>query len=55
MVKESSLDEYKKAYRENKERRGFFIHLAAYIIVNIMLVAINLIYTPLKSYGSFIH
>ena len=40
MEKEISLDEYKKAYREirrGEERRGFFVHLAVYVLVNAML------------------
>ena len=49
MAKEFSLDEYKKAYREIRKeelKRGFFVHLVVYIIVNVMLIAINLIYSP---------
>jgi len=43
------LDEYKRAYREIRKeelRRGFFVHLAAYVIVNLLLIAVNLIYYP---------
>lgn len=49
MVKEISLEEYKKAYREirkEEEKTAFLVHLVVYILVNIMLIAINLIYTP---------
>jgi len=49
MAKEISLAEYKKAYREmikENERRGFLIHAAAYVLVNIMLIVINLVYSP---------
>lgn len=49
MAKEISLAEYKKAYREmikENERRGFLIHAAVYVLVNIMLIVINLVYSP---------
>ncbi len=48
MAVEISLDEYKLAYREIKteeEKRGFLIHLVAYLLVNAMLFGTNLIYT----------
>ena len=46
---EITLEEYKRAYREvkkEKERLGFMVHLAVYIIVNIMLAVANLLYSP---------
>ena len=49
MPKEITLEDYKRAYREiEKEdvRRGFITHLVIYILVNVMLIAINLIYVP---------
>ena len=49
MTQEISLEEYKRAYREmrkEEEKSGFLIHLIVYILVNIMLVAINLLYSP---------
>jgi hypothetical protein len=49
MGEENSLEEYKKAYREiraEEEKRGFLIHLAAYVLVNAMLIAINFLYSP---------
>lgn len=49
MLEEISLEEYKKAYREMKaedEKRGFSVHLVVYVLVNAMLIAINLIYSP---------
>jgi len=49
MVEEISLEEYKKAYREirtEEERRGFLAHLIAYIGINVMLIALNLLYVP---------
>ena len=48
MTKEITLEDYKRAYREmemEEARRGFLAHLIAYILVNVMLIAINLIYT----------
>jgi hypothetical protein len=44
-----SLDEYKLAYREivkEEEKRGFFVHLTIYVLINAMLVVINMLYTP---------
>lgn len=44
-----SLGEYKKAYREiraEEERKGFLIHLSIYIVVNVILIIINLVYSP---------
>ena len=49
MSEEITLEEYKKAYREMEledARRGFLAHLIAYILVNIMLIVINVVYTP---------
>ncbi len=49
MSEEITLEEYKKAYREMEledARRGFLAHLTAYILVNIMLIVINVVYTP---------
>lgn len=49
MVEEISLDEYKKAYREivsEESKRGFLVHLIVYVLVNIMLIIINLVYSP---------
>jgi hypothetical protein len=49
MSEEITLEEYKKAYREMEledARRGFIAHLIAYILVNIMLIVINAVYTP---------
>ena len=48
---EITLEDYKCAYREVKkeiERSGFIVHLSVYIIVNIMLAIVNLIYSPHK-------
>lgn len=49
MTQEISLEEYRKAYREvvkEEEKRGFIAHEVVYVLVNAMLIAINLIYTP---------
>ncbi len=44
-----TLTEYKKAYREIKVKEGkigFFVNFAAYVIVNSLLIAINLLFVP---------
>ncbi len=49
MAEEISLEEYKKAYREmmvEEEKRDFLIHLVAYVLVNVMIISINFIYSP---------
>jgi hypothetical protein len=49
MSGEISLDEYKKAYRQmevERKKKVFSIHLAVYVLVNAILIAINLIYSP---------
>ena len=49
MAEETSLEEYKKAYREvvsEEEKRDFLVHLVVYVLVNAMLIAINFIYSP---------
>ncbi len=49
MAEEISLEEYKKGYREirvDEAKRGFLVHLPVYMLVNAMLIAINLIYSP---------
>ncbi len=49
MTEEISLEEYKKAYREirkEEEKIGFLVHLVVYVLVNVMLIAINFIYSP---------
>lgn len=43
--KEISLEEYKKAYREMEKegaKKGAFIHLAIYIVVNAILIFVDL-------------
>lgn len=48
-MQEITLEEYKKAYREvvkEEEKRGFLVHLTIYILINIMLIIINLLYSP---------
>ncbi|MCD6504789.1 2TM domain-containing protein [Candidatus Bathyarchaeota archaeon] len=49
MTQEISLEEYKRAYREmrkEEEKSGFLVHLIVYILVNTMLIAVNLLYSP---------
>lgn len=49
MNNDISLQEYKKSYREiikQEEKRGFIIHLIVYVLINIMLLVINLLYSP---------
>jgi len=49
MVKEISLEEYKKAYREirkERERKDFIIHLVVYFFANTIMAVCNLLYTP---------
>jgi hypothetical protein len=49
MAEEIFLDDYKKAYREIRvegEKRGFLTHLVVYVLVNVMLILINLLYSP---------
>ena len=48
MAEEISLEERKKAYREmaaEKAKRGFLTHLVVYILVNLMLIVINFVYS----------
>lgn len=35
-----------RAMKMTRARRGFFIHLAAYVAVNVLLVGVNLATTP---------
>jgi hypothetical protein len=47
MNKDITVDEYKKAYREvvkQEEKKGFRIHRMVYICVNVVLLAVNLIF-----------
>lgn len=49
MEEDISLENYKKAYRKiraEEEKQNFSIHLAVYILINIMLGFINFYYTP---------
>jgi len=51
MAGEISLEDYKKVHREiiiESERRGFKIHLAAYLVTNAILIISNLVFTPDK-------
>lgn len=49
MSPEISLQDYQKAYREmrmEEEKRGFFIHLTVYCLVNAALITLNLVVVP---------
>ena len=49
MYEEISLEAYKRAYREmikEEEKRSFKIHLVVYVLINIMFIVINFIYSP---------
>lgn len=49
MTEEFTLEEYEEVYFEvykEQRRRGFFLHLAIYILVNAISVLINFIFTP---------
>ena len=53
------LDNYRRAYRElsvNDFRRGFKVHCIIYIIMNIFLIAFNLLTDPevLWCFGAFL-
>ena len=39
-------ESYKRAKKRVRELRGFYEHLIAYVVVNIMLVIINLVTSP---------
>jgi hypothetical protein len=39
-------DEVSRATKVGKVRRGFYIHLTAYVVVNVLLIAINLATSP---------
>ncbi|MGM5484465.1 MAG: 2TM domain-containing protein [Nanobdellota archaeon] len=44
-----TLEKYKEAYRKivvEDERRSFMVHVSVYIFVNLLLLIINLTYTP---------
>ncbi|MEM1756940.1 MAG: 2TM domain-containing protein [Candidatus Bathyarchaeia archaeon] len=44
-----SIDDFKQAWKEmeiEEAKRGFMAHLAAYIIMNIFLIFINLLTSP---------
>ena len=47
MTEEILLEDYKKAYKEiaiEEERMGFISHLISYIMVNLALIIVNLMY-----------
>lgn len=51
MADEISLQDYKKAHKIvmiEKEKKYFKIHLSSYLIINSILIAINLLFSPNK-------
>ncbi len=49
MEEEISLEEYQDAYRKmrmEEEKKGFWSHLTVFILINIMFIVINYLYTP---------
>lgn len=45
-IKETEYERYQKAKKQVQEIKGFYSHLASYILVMIVLVFINLRYSP---------
>ena len=43
---EEEKERYKRAKARVAELRGFYEHLAAYLVVNLMLIVINLVTSP---------
>jgi len=44
-----TLEEYKNAYFEvyrNQRRKSFFLHLTIYILINVISLIINILFTP---------
>lgn len=44
-----ALEDYKKAYRKmsaKQGKKGFLIHLTAYVVVNSLLTTVNLLFVP---------
>ena len=45
-IKETEYERYQKAKKRVQEIKGFYSHLASYILVMIVLIFINLRYSP---------
>ena len=45
-IKETEYERYQKAKKRVQEIKGFYSHLASYILVMIVLIFVNLRYTP---------
>ena len=49
MAEKISLQDYKKAYREivkEEERKAFMYHAIIYVVANLLLIIINIVYDP---------
>lgn len=49
MVKGITLQDYERAeveMRASEGRRGFYIHAVVYVLINILLIVINLVFVP---------
>lgn len=49
MQQKECFEEYKKVYRElalEEARRGFISHLITYVAINLLMIIINLLYSP---------
>ena len=49
MKRRITLEDYKRAYRKieiEDAKMGFIIHLIVYILVNVILIYVNIIYVP---------
>ncbi len=49
MIEGITLQDYERAeveIRTTEERRGFYIHAAVFVLVNILLIVINLMFVP---------
>lgn len=56
----TDIQKYKRAKKRAKELKGFYAHLSTYIVINIFLIALNLLsysgkywfYYPLLGWGA---
>ena len=46
MEKNNDFERYQKARKQVQELKGFYVHLLSYVIVMIIIIYINLKYTP---------
>lgn len=45
-TQQNNIENYKKAEKKVKDIKGFYIHLFWYIVINLMLLFLNLKYSP---------